>query len=92
VTKIWPFKKKPPSDIDIFKSFARSIFDEVIAGDDYAGKVFRTQSAQNIRLVESLDYLEAAIEVSLKQPAEISKCSSQIFSCEWVAQCGKKVS
>ena len=42
MTKIWPFKKKPPSDIDIFKSFARSIFDEVIAGDDYAGKVFRT--------------------------------------------------
>jgi hypothetical protein len=47
---IWPFKKKKaPSDIDIFKSFARAIFDEVIAGDDYAGKVFRAQSAQNIR-------------------------------------------
>jgi len=46
---VWPFKKKAPSDIDIFKNFARSIFDEVIAGDDYAGKVFRAQSAQNIR-------------------------------------------
>jgi hypothetical protein len=46
---IWPFKKKAPSDIDIFKSFARAIFDEVIAGEDYAGKVFRAQSVQNIR-------------------------------------------
>jgi hypothetical protein len=46
---VWPFKKKAPSDIDIFKSFALTIFDEVIAGDDYAGKVFRAQSAQNIR-------------------------------------------
>jgi hypothetical protein len=46
---VWPFKKKPPSDIDIFKNFAGSIFEEVIAGDDYAGKIFRTQSAQNIR-------------------------------------------
>jgi len=46
---IWPFRKKAPSDIDVFKAFARAIFDEVIAGDDYAGKVFRAQSAQNIR-------------------------------------------
>jgi hypothetical protein len=46
---VWPFRKKAPSDIDIFKSFARSIFDEVMAGDDYAGKTFRAQSAGNIR-------------------------------------------
>jgi hypothetical protein len=45
---VWPFKKKVPCDLDIFKSFARTIFDEVITGDDYAGKVFRAQSAQNI--------------------------------------------
>jgi hypothetical protein len=45
---VWPFKKKAPSDLDIFKSFARSIFDEVMAGDDYAGKIFRAQFAKNI--------------------------------------------
>jgi hypothetical protein len=45
---VWPFRKKAPSDVDIFKSFARSIFDEVMAGDDYAGKIFRAQSAKNI--------------------------------------------
>jgi len=45
---IWPFRKKAPSDIDVFKAFARAIFDEVIAGDDYAGSI-PGQSAQNIR-------------------------------------------
>ncbi len=46
---VWPFRKKAPSDIDIFKGFALSIFDEVMAGDDYAGKFFRAHSAENIR-------------------------------------------
>ncbi len=42
---VWPFRKKTPSDIDIFKSFARAIFNEVMASDDYAGKFFRAHSA-----------------------------------------------
>lgn len=46
---VWPFRKKAPSDIDIFTRFARAIFEEVMTGDDYAGKVFQAQSAQNIR-------------------------------------------
>jgi hypothetical protein len=46
---VWPFKKKSPSDLDIFKSFALSIFNEVMAGEDYAGKFFRAHSAENIR-------------------------------------------
>jgi hypothetical protein len=48
---IWPFKKKKKTsgDIDIFIKFSLAIFDEVFAGDDYAGKFFRAQPAESIR-------------------------------------------